>query len=75
MFSPIIIAILNHNSHTFQVYGGRIVVKREILSKHIKEIFISDIKTIQVEQGYFQRIFGIENLMVAATGTAFMRLM
>ena len=71
MFLPIIVAILNHNSHTFQVYGDRIVVKRGILSKHIKEIFISDIKTIQVEQEYFQRIFGIGNLMIATAGTAF----
>ena len=70
MFLPIIVVVLNHNSHTFQVYGDRIIVKSGILSKYVKEIFISDIKTIIVSQGYTQRILGIGNLHIATAGTA-----
>jgi uncharacterized membrane protein YdbT with pleckstrin-like domain len=45
------------------------ILERGVLSKEIKEIFIPDIRTIDVKQSLLQRIFRIGDIMIATAGT------
>ena len=67
---PPIIAITKRFSLRLFVFNNRIVLVRGILSKHSKELFIKDIRTIDVSQTFPQRIVGIGSLMIATAGTS-----
>ncbi|MFQ6052069.1 MAG: PH domain-containing protein [Candidatus Hydrothermarchaeota archaeon] len=67
---PLVVALWKRASLVFRVYEDRIVLERGVLSKEIKEIFITDIRTIDVRQSFIQRIFNIGDLMIATSGTS-----
>ncbi len=54
----------------FTVHEDRVVLKKGVLSKDIKEIFIKDIRTIDIKQSLVQRIIGIGDVMIASSGTS-----
>ncbi|MCD6419734.1 MAG: PH domain-containing protein [Synergistetes bacterium] len=54
----------------FIVYDDRVVLRRGVLSKDIKEIFIRDIRTIDIKQNLIQRIINIGDIMIASSGTS-----
>ncbi len=67
---PLIVALWKRASLTLQVTEERVILERGILNKEIKEIFITDIRTIDVKQTLGQRIFGIGDIMIATAGTS-----
>ncbi|MBN1574360.1 MAG: PH domain-containing protein [Deltaproteobacteria bacterium] len=67
---PPFIAITKRFSLRLYIFENRLVLERGILSKHIKELFLRDIRTIDIKQTFPQRIVGIGNLMVATAGTS-----
>lgn len=52
------------------IYSDRIVVSRGFIGTSVKEIFIEDIRTINVEQRPLQRIFGYGTIMIGTSATA-----
>jgi uncharacterized membrane protein YdbT with pleckstrin-like domain len=67
---PLIVAVWQKFSLVFRVYGDRINLETGILSKNTKDVFISDVRTIDVKQSLFQRIVGIGDVMIATAGTS-----
>jgi uncharacterized membrane protein YdbT with pleckstrin-like domain len=67
---PPFIAITMRFSLRLFVFENRLVLIRGIFSKHSKELFIKDIRTIDINQTFPQRIVGIGSLMVATAGTS-----
>lgn len=67
---PPMVALWKRAGLKMTVYSDRVVVEKGVLSKDIKEIFCTDVRTINVKQTLFQRIFGIGDLYIATAGTA-----
>jgi uncharacterized membrane protein YdbT with pleckstrin-like domain len=51
------------------ITNQRVILKKGLLSKHTSEIEHNDIKNIQVNQGFVQRMLGAGNLSVSSAGT------
>lgn len=66
---PPIIAFWKKHSLIFRVYEDRIALEEGILSKKYTELFIRDIRAVNVSQGILQRICHIGNIMIATAGT------
>jgi uncharacterized membrane protein YdbT with pleckstrin-like domain len=66
---PPILAIWKKYALVFRVYEDRVSLEKGILSKKYTELFIKDIRTINVNQGITQRVFNIGNVMIATAGT------
>ena len=56
---------------TLTVTSKRTILRKGILSKHTREVRHSDVRFIEVDQGFLQRIFGIGDISIssAAQGT------
>ena len=52
-----------------QVTEEKVILEKGILSKQKKEVFISDVRTIDVEKSLLQRMLGIGDLKIATAGT------
>jgi len=66
---PLIIAIQKRMSVVLRVTKKKVVLERGVLSKEKKEVFISDIRTMDVKKSFLQRMFGIGDVMIATAGT------
>lgn len=67
---PLIIALWKRWALVLRVYEGRVSLEKGVLSKNFTELFIKDIRTINIKQGLVQRIFKVGDVMVATAGTA-----
>ncbi len=67
---PLLIAMWKHAAMVLFVYEDRIVLQRGVLSKNMKEIFISDVRTMDTNQTFAQRLLGIGDLKIATSGTS-----
>lgn len=67
---PVIVAVWKRAALVLQVHPDRIVLEKGVLSRDIKEVFISDIRTIDTRQSLLQRFFRIGDLMIATAGTS-----
>ncbi len=67
---PLILAYIFRRSVKFRIYSDRIVLEEGILSKDLKVIFISDIRTIDVRQTFLQRMLRMGDLLIATSGTS-----
>jgi uncharacterized membrane protein YdbT with pleckstrin-like domain len=67
---PPIIALWKQAALSLRVYRDRVVLEKGVLSKDIKEVFISDIRTVDTKQSLLQRMFKIGDVMIATAGTA-----
>lgn len=65
---PPIIALWKKAALVVQVFSDRIVVKRGVLSKDVKVLFLSDVRTVDLKQSLFQRIFNVGAIMIATAG-------
>ena len=52
------------------VTNERVTLKSGILSKNIREVFLSDIRSVQINQRFLQRIMGTGHIEVASAGSA-----
>ena len=67
---PLFFAIIGRSSLRLYVFENRLVLERGILSRHVKEVFLKDVRTVDVRQTFPQRIVGIGSLMIATAGTS-----
>jgi uncharacterized membrane protein YdbT with pleckstrin-like domain len=51
------------------VTDHRTILRRGILSKHINEVYHSDIRNVQIYQSFLQRIFGVGTISIASAGS------
>ncbi|MHB9109045.1 MAG: PH domain-containing protein [Armatimonadota bacterium] len=56
---PLVIAIIKRNSLVLRVYHDRLNLETGWLSKRILDIYIADIRTIEVKQSMWQRMLNI----------------
>ena len=67
---PPIMALWKRWALVFRVYEDRVSLEKGVLSKNFTELFIKDIRTINIKQGIIQRIFRIGDVMIATAGTS-----
>lgn len=67
---PIIVVLWKRASLVLRVTEDKVLLEKGVLSKNNKDIFISDIRTIDVKQTLLQRMFGIGDVMIATAGTS-----
>jgi len=67
---PLIVALWKRAALVLRVYGDRVVLEKGVLSKDVKEVFISDIRTVDTKQSLLQRMFKIGDVMIATAGTS-----
>ena len=67
---PLVIALWKRYSVCLKVYEDRVVVERGILSKEIKDLFIEDIRSVDVYQNILQRIVNIGEVKIATAATS-----
>lgn len=70
LFIPLFVAFWKRAALVLRIYSDRIVLEKGVLSKNVKEILISDVRTIDMKQSFIQRIFRIGDLMIATAGTS-----
>jgi membrane protein YdbS with pleckstrin-like domain len=64
---PPIIAAVKRNSTLLQVYEDRVSFTEGFLRKEVTDVFIVDIRGVEVKQGLWQRMFGLGDVFI---GTA-----
>ncbi len=67
---PPIMALWKRSALVLRVYEDRVSLEKGVLSKNFTELFIKDIRTINIKQGIVQRIFRIGDVMIATAGTS-----
>lgn len=50
------------------VSNERVTLREGILSKHTNEVYLSDIRNVQIRQGVLQRLFGVGTIGIATAG-------
>jgi len=67
---PPIMALWKRWALVLRVYEDRVSLEKGVLSKNFTELFIKDIRTINIKQGIVQRIFRVGDVMIATAGTS-----
>lgn len=67
---PPIFALWGKYKLSFYVCRDRIIVERGLLSKNIKVILLTDIRTINIKQSLLERILNIGEVMIATSATS-----
>lgn len=62
---PPILAWWQRGAVVLRVYRGRVVLERGRLSKCFREFMVHDIRTVDIDQSFFERLLGIGNLTIA----------
>jgi uncharacterized membrane protein YdbT with pleckstrin-like domain len=65
---PLIIALWKRRALVLRVYDDRVSLETGVLSKNFVELFIKDVRTINIKQSIVQRIFKIGDVMIATAG-------
>ncbi len=66
---PPIIAWIRRSSTVLRIYPHRITVERGIFSKCYQDLNPRDIRAIDVDQGFFQRVVNIGDLTISTAAT------
>ena len=66
---PPIIAWYRRASMALRVYPGRIAIERGVFSKCYQDYIPKDIRSIDVDQGFFSRIVGIGDITISTSAT------
>jgi uncharacterized membrane protein YdbT with pleckstrin-like domain len=64
------IAIRVYRSVTWRITSDRLVEKRGVLSSHRREMELSDIRSIEVDRRFMQRLMGLGNVIVSSAANA-----
>jgi uncharacterized membrane protein YdbT with pleckstrin-like domain len=62
---PPILAWWQRGAVVLRIYRGRVVLERGRLSKCFREFMVHDIRTVDIDQTFFERLLGIGNLTIA----------
>jgi uncharacterized membrane protein YdbT with pleckstrin-like domain len=66
---PIFIAIWQRYSELLRITNRQVILETGVLNKDVREIFISDIRAVDVEQRFYQRLLGYGTIKFASAGT------
>ena len=66
---PIFIAVWQRYSELLRITNRQVILETGILNKDIREIFISDIRAVDIEQRFYQRLLGYGDIKFASAGT------
>jgi membrane protein YdbS with pleckstrin-like domain len=66
---PPIIAYFRRASTVLRIYPQRVTVERGILSKCYQDLNLQDIRSIDIDQSFFQRLVGVGNLTLSTAAT------
>ena len=66
---PLVVALWKRNSLVLRVYHDRVKLERGLLRKEYREFFIGDIRSLDVDQGVFGRLFGFGDLTISTAAT------
>ena len=66
---PWLLAWLHRRSSVLRVYPDRIVWERGIVTKDIRELFIKDIRSLDVNQSVWGRLIGVGDLTISTAAT------
>lgn len=67
---PFIVAWVKRSSVVLRVYRGRVTLERGILSKCERELFMRDIRSIDIDQSFLGRLAGIGDITIATAASA-----
>ena len=67
---PPIIAYCRRNSTVLRIFPDRITLSRGLLSKCYRDYNPRDIRSIDIDQSFFQRMVGIGDLSISTAATA-----
>lgn len=66
---PLFVAFYRHHSFLMRIHPDRISIEEGFWSKEVTELFISDIRSIDVKQGFWGRIFDVGQITVSTAAT------
>lgn len=66
---PLLIAIVKRNSLVLRVYPDRLNLEIGWMSKRMLDIYIADMRTIEVRQSFWQRMLNIGRLEIDTAGS------
>jgi hypothetical protein len=66
---PPLIAICRRMSLVMRIYPDRVSLERGLLSKEYRELFIKDIRSIDVTQSFLDGIFNIGDVIISSAAT------
>ena len=66
---PLLIALWKRNSLVLRVYHDRVKLERGLLGKEYRELFIGDIRSVDVDQSLLGRLFGFGDLTISTAAT------
>jgi membrane protein YdbS with pleckstrin-like domain/DNA-directed RNA polymerase subunit RPC12/RpoP len=61
---------LSAKSMRYKLTNKRLLTEKGVLSKHTAEVAIKDIRSINMKQGIFEKIFGLGTVEIGTAGTA-----
>ncbi len=67
---PFIIAWVKRSAVVLRIYRDRITLEQGILSKCERELFIRDIRSVDIDQSFMNRIFNIGDLTISTAASA-----
>lgn len=69
LFVPVIVALIRRRSLVLRVYEDRVHFQKGFFGRETKDIFISDIRGVEVRQSFFQRLAGIGEVVIDTAGS------
>jgi len=66
---PLIIAWIKRCAVVLRIYRGRVTLTRGILSKCERELFMSDIRSIDIDQSFLGRLVNIGDFTISTSAT------
>ena len=67
---PFFVAWIKRSAVVMRVYRGRVTLKRGILTKCERELFMRDIRSIDIDQSLLGRMVGIGDLSISTAASA-----
>ena len=67
---PPIIAAVKRNSTVLRIYEDRVSLTEGFLRKQVTDVFIADIRGVEVTQGLWQRMFGLGDILIGTAATS-----
>jgi uncharacterized membrane protein YdbT with pleckstrin-like domain len=67
---PLIIAWLKRSSVLLRIYRGRVTLRRGILARCERELFVRDIRSIDIDQTFLGRVANIGDLTISSAATS-----
>src|SRR5262245_36406380 len=61
---PPLVASWRRSATALRVYSNRVVLQKGVFSRDVKEVFCSDVRSIEVRQSFFQRIVNIGDVVI-----------